>query len=116
MIKPLPRLVAGLLAATLAWGTVATVQAKTPAAQRIISMSHPVSLDLAAVTGLPMPEVNANPYGNRKPNALFDTADRAQAQQAQQGLPRPHQHRYDALGYIGHSAATTRYKDVHQAR
>jgi len=36
MIKPIPHLVAGLLAATLALGTATAVQAKTPADQLIV--------------------------------------------------------------------------------
>ncbi|PZW63804.1 peptide/nickel transport system substrate-binding protein [Pseudomonas sp. URMO17WK12:I1] len=64
MIKPLPHLLAGLLAATLALGTATAVQAKTPADQLIVGMSmiNLLSLDPAAATGLDVSEVNANLY------------------------------------------------------
>jgi len=64
MIKPIPHLVAGLLAATLALGSATAVQAKTPADQLIVGMSmiNLLSLDPAAATGLDVSEVNANLY------------------------------------------------------
>lgn len=64
MIKPLSRLAASLLAATLTLGAASAVQAKTPADQLIVGMSmiNLLSLDPAAATGLDVSEVNANLY------------------------------------------------------
>lgn len=115
----LPKLWAGVFAASLAMTSVPAAFAKTPADQLIvgIGMINLLSLDPAAATGLDVSEGNANlsdmllVLGVKQPNVLVP----ALAEVEQDALRQLALYR-DVQNSQGHTAATTRYKDVYKSR
>ena len=115
----LPKLWAGVFAASLAMASVPAAFAKTPADQLIVGMSmiNLLSPEPAAATGLDVSEVNANlsdmlPVQDAKPQNVLVPALAEVEPEAQRQLALSH----DVQNYRGHAAATTRYKDVQKSR